>query len=130
MNIMEIHGESDQTFWDHNWTKQVVRKLCSRGEMVFISHRVGVPELANQFPELCYNVNILSIRECAELFNRCNKFFSVSSGLSNACNTNWCRKDIEWVEVVNDSIVTSAPIRTDGKVFWHDRDLAKFLDTV
>jgi hypothetical protein len=129
-NLMEIEGESGQTFWDTGWTKYVVEKLCSRGEIVFISHRIGVPILAHKFPRSCFNVNILSIRECAELFNRCDKFFSVSSGLSNACNTNWCRTDVEWVEVIKHFHVASAPIRAEGKTFWYEPDLTKFLGTV
>lgn len=129
-NLMEIHGESGQTFWNSEWTNAVVQKLCSRGEIVFISHRHGVPELARKFPGLCYNVNTLSIRECAELFNRCDKFFSVSSGLSNACNTNWCRNDIEWIETINNWHDSSAPIRSDNKSFWYDQSLSKFLSAL
>lgn len=129
-NLMEIHGESGQTFWDSSWTNAVVGKLCARGEIVFISHRVGVAALAEKFPGLCYNVNTLSIRECAELFNRCDKFFSVSSGLSNACNTNWCKTDIEWMETIDCWHVSSAPIRAEGKTFWYDRDLEKFLGAI
>ena len=130
LNIMEIHGESGQTFFNDTWTKTIVEKLCSRNEIVFISHRIGCLDLAAQFPNLCYNVNHLTIRECAELFNRCDKFFSVSSGLSNACNSDWCKKDIEWVEIINSASVSSAPIRSTGKTFWYDNNLLNFLETV
>lgn len=129
-NIMEIHGESGQTYWNDAWTKAAIDKLCSRGEIVFVSHKIGVPELAVKYPGLCINANVLSIRECAELFNRCDKFFSVSSGLSNTCNTNWCKKDIEWIEVINSEVVSSAPIRTDRKKFWYDNDINRFIDTL
>lgn len=131
-NIMEIHGESGQTFWNNNWTDTIVNKLCSHGEIVFISHKTGVKELENKYTNLCFNVNHLSIRECAELYNHCDRFFSVSSGLSNACNTNWCKHNIEWIEVTNSPAVTSAPIRTVGKTFWHEDNLeafTKMLDT-
>lgn len=135
-NIMEIHGESGQTFWDGEWTKNVIDKLCGRGEIVFISHRDAMPEYTSKYPDLCFAVNHLSIRECAELFNHCDRFFSVSSGLSNACNTNWCKKDIQWIEVVNkhptldESVVSSAPIRSSDKTFWFDNNLSKFLELV
>ena len=129
-NIMEISGESGQTFFNNTWAEAIITKLCTRGEMVFISHKFGIPALAQKFPTLCYNANTLSIRECAELFNRCYKFFSVSSGLSNACNSNWCKKDIEWVEIIKSASDSSAPIRSVGKVFWLEDDLNKFLKTI
>lgn len=129
-NIAEIHGESGQTFWNDGWTVAMVDKLCGRGEIVFISHRDKQSQLEAKYPGLCHSVNHLTIRECAELFNKCDKFFSVSSGLSNVCNTNWCKKDIEWVEVVNSQCCSSAAIRRDGKTFWHDNDLNKFINSL
>lgn len=125
--ILEIHGESGQTFWNDSWTNEVVHKICSKKGLAFISHKVGVPKLASKFENLCFNVDKLSIRECAELFNRCDRFISVSSGLSNACNTNWCKTHIEWLEVVNSPTVSSAPIRSEGKTFWYKNDLSGFL---
>ena len=129
-NIMEVHGESGQTFWNDTWTKRVVSHLCSKGEIVFISHRNAHAQLEAEFRGLCYSVNGLSIRECAELYNHCDKFFSISSGLSNACNTDWCRNDVEWIEVINSMVVSSAPIRSKNKTFWHENDLDKFLSTM
>lgn len=129
-NIMEVHGESGQSFWNDKWTMAVVDKLCSRNEIVFISSRRPYTELQNKYSNLCYCVDKLSIRECAELFNRCDKFFSISSGLSNACNTDWCKKDIEWVEVINSMVVSSSPIRKDNKTFWMENDLDKFITTL
>lgn len=132
-NIMEIYGQSNQSFWNPVWTKAIVSKLCSQHEIVFISgHRFTdhIQELLNKYPRHAFYVGDLSIRECAELFNRCQRFFSCSSGLSNACNTNWCKKDIVWIETVNSLAVSSAPIRSTGKVFWTDNNLEKFLETI
>jgi hypothetical protein len=61
------------------------------------------------------------------LYNRCTAFFSVSSGLSNACNTSHCRKDIKWIETVNSPSVTSAPLRTENKMFWYDNDVDRYI---
>lgn len=130
--IMEIHGESGQTFWDHNWTLRIGEHLLSnKNTNLFLSHRDlrgDVLELQRRFPGQAHWVGNLTIRECAELFNHCNYFFSISSGLSNACNTNWCRKDVGWFEVVNSLSCSSAAIRKEGKTFWHDNNIDNFVN--
>ncbi len=135
--IMETQGESGQTFWNHYWTTPVCKHLLKDPNTnIFISRRqIGedVQQLSQQFPGQIHFAGKLSIRECAELFNRCQIFFSVSSGLSNACNTNWCRKDTIWIETINGdghggSTVSSAPIRSEGKIFWHDNNVDGFIN--
>jgi len=129
--IMEVHGESGQTFWDHRWTQKIGEYLLNHDTNLFISRKNIGDDIAN-LKEIARNriifVGGLSIRECAELFNRCDIFFSISSGLSNACNTNWCKKDITWVETVNSLACSSSPIRSKGKIFWHENDIDKFID--
>jgi hypothetical protein len=129
--LMEVHGESGQTFWDHTWTIVAGKYLLKhKYTNLFISRRHNsgdIQELSQSAPGRVYFVGDLSIRECAELFNHCDAFFSVSSGLSNACNTNWCKNDIKWVETINSPAVTSAPIRKEGKVFWTHNDKKEFL---
>jgi len=129
--LMEVHGESGQTFWDHTWTVAVGKYLLENEETnLFISRKNtsgDVQELAALAPGRVFFVGTLSIRECAELFNHCDAFFSVSSGLSNACNTNWCKNDIKWIETINSQAVSSAPIRKEGKVFWTHNDKKKFF---
>lgn len=129
--LMEIHGESGQTFWDHNWTIGVGKHLLSsRDSNLFISHKTyrdDIKYLQQQYPNHVYWVGSLTLRECAELFNHCQLFVSISSGLSNACNTTMCRRDVQWVEVVNSRTCSSAAIRSDGKLFWHDNNLQRFI---
>ncbi len=132
--LMEIEGESGQSFWNHGWTEPVCDYLIQQhSATVFISRRMRTGEIVSL--QQRHNAKVvfagdLSIRECAQLFNRCNAFFSVSSGLSNACNTNWCNKSTTWVEVTNSKACSSAPIRCDGKIFWHQNDLNAFLEQV
>lgn len=129
--LMEVSGESGQTQWNVDWTMAVGKYLLrNEGTHLFISCKTdGVtPELNRTSLGKAHFVGGLSIRECAELFNRCGAFFSVSSGLSNACNTDWCRKDSLWFEVTNSPVVTSAPIRSEGKVFYHDTDINRYLE--
>lgn len=129
---METQGESGQTQWNHNWTSTVGEYLLKNNNTnLIISKRESdntISGLQHKFPGSVHFVGALSIRECAEIFNRCQVFFSVSSGLSNACNTNWCKKDIKWVEVVNGSGASSAPIRSTGKIFWYDDNIENFIN--
>lgn len=130
--LMETEGLSGQTFWNRDWTVRVGKHLLTNENTnLFISR--GYPdsdivELQQFAPGRMHFVGGLSIRECAELFNRCQIFFSVSSGLSNACNTNWCKKDVKWIETINSDAASSAPIRREGKIFWMDNNLDNFIN--
>jgi hypothetical protein len=128
--LMEVQGESGQTFWNATWTTEVGKYLLNGHTHLFLSRRQmdhDFQTLKDHAPDHVHFAGSLSIRECAELFNRCHAFFSVSSGLSNACNTSWCKKDGKWIETTNSSTVSSAPIRSTGKIFWHNNNLASFL---
>jgi hypothetical protein len=129
--LMEVEGLSGQTYWNHHWTERVGKYLLRGDTNLFLSRRTSgsdVAALEQYAPGRIHFVGGLSIRECAELFNRCDIFFSVSSGLSNACNTNWCKKDGKWIETVNSDAVSSALIRREGKIFWTDNNLDHFMD--
>lgn len=128
--LMEVEGESGQSFWTPHWTHDVCKMLAANDKTIFISKREMDPTLIHltmTYPDRIFFVGHLSIRQCAELYNRCDAFISISSGLSNACNTNWCNKTNKWIEVVNSEVCSSMPIRREGKVFWHQNDLSKFL---
>lgn len=132
--IMEIHGESGQTFWNHAWTLAAGRYLLRDPyTQLFISRKDkthDIDQLEKEFSvgkKRVFWTGPLSIRECAELYNRCQIFFSISSGLSNACCTDHCRTDKRWVETVNSPTVTSAPLRSEGKIFWYDNNINNFI---
>lgn len=129
--LMEVQGESGQSYWNHHWTLAVVRYLAARPYTnVVISRRDKTGEVAQlekEFPKRVYWAGALSIRECAELYNRCQAFLSISSGLSNACNTDHCRRDVKWIETVNSPTVTSAPLYTEGKTFYYKNDIPAFV---
>lgn len=130
--LMEVQGESGQTFWKPHWTLAVGRHLARKPYVnVFVSKRDKTPEIQQLERETNNKVRwagSLSLRECAQLFNKCNAFLSVSSGLANACNTNHCRKDLIWIETVNDDTVNSAPLRTNNKTFWYKNDINAFIE--
>lgn len=132
-NLIETHGESGQTFYNPLWTKTIIDKLASQNQIVFISKKGKSGEiikLMEKYPNNVFFAGDLSIRECAELYNNCDRFFSVSSGLSNACNTNWCKNDIQWIEIVNSTVCSSAAVRSEGKTFWYENNLQKFLKEI
>ncbi len=128
--LMEVEGESGQSFWNPHWTHEVCEMLArDHNTTIFISKREPDPTttyLTNSYPSRIFFAGQLSIRECAELYNKCNGFISISSGLSNACNTSWGNKTNKWIEVVNSEACSSMPIRREGKVFWHKNDLNEF----
>lgn len=130
--LMEVHAESGQTFWNDNWTRRVCEYfLQDASTNIFISRRElskEILELNEKFGGRVYFVGTLSIRQCAHIFNYCQIFQSISSGLSNACNTSWCKKDITWLEVINSHAVSSAPMRKEGKHFWLKNNLDEYLD--
>lgn len=128
--LMEIDGESGQSPFNPQWTKSVGDFLCSIGYNLLISHkskRRDIAELESRNKGKVHWVGKLSIRECAELFNSSDLFISVSSGLSNACNTSWCKNDIKWFEVVNSKTCSSSAIRESGKHFYHSSNLEGFM---
>lgn len=129
--LMEVMGESGQTFFDFHWFDRISRLLVEHNHIIYISNKTRnnvINTLEDQFPNNVFFVGNLTIRECAVLFNGCQNFISVSSGLSNACNTNFCKKNINWIEIVNSRTCSSAAIRSDNKTFWHENDLDKFCE--
>lgn len=135
--LMEVNGESGQTFWDHKWTNEVVKHIMRSDANVFISRREltnDVKELVLRYKHKVFWVGDLTIRECTVLYNLCDVFISVSSGLSNACCTNHCAKPDgnkrKWYEVINSPTVSSSPLGTDGKVFWYDNDITGFINSL
>lgn len=130
--LMEVQGESGQTFWDPHWTRAVVRHLVStKDTSVFISRRERTQEIKQlevEYPHRVWWAGDLSLRECAEVYNNCGAFLGVSSGLGNVCNTDYCRKDTLWIEAMNSPTVNSAPLRSDGKVFWYANDVNAFIN--
>ncbi len=125
--LIEAGHESGQSYFNHGWLDKIVRYLANGSTNIFISiaSDEGLHNLLS-IPNVHF-VGRLSIRECAHIFNSCQAFLSVSSGLSNACNTNWCKKDIKWFEAVNSPAVTSAPIRKEGKNFWYENNVDGYI---
>jgi ADP-heptose:LPS heptosyltransferase len=136
--LMEVAHESGQSFWNADWTTKVGAYLLhgrprspKTPTNLFISrkdhtHEIDVLKKQSNGCHVAF-IGDLSVRECAAFYNKCDMFFCVSSGLTNACNTDLCRTDIKWIETVNSPTVTSAPIRSDGKIFWHNTNIAQFL---
>lgn len=130
--LMEIHGESGQTPWTHHWTMAVGKYLCETGCNIIISHkddRGDIQTLRENHRGQVFWAGSLSIRECAQLFNKCDAFISVSSGLSNACNTDWCQEsETKWFEVANSRTCSSAAIKDKNKNYWFSNDMNGFIE--
>lgn len=126
--LMEIYGESGQSFWDHNWTIAVTELLASKGYCVIHSRCHDGPDLhqlRQRFTDV-YFAGSLSIRECAALYEKCDMFFCISSGLMNACNASTRR--IPWFEVINSYMVSSTPLSKENKNVWMENNITNFIN--
>lgn len=131
--LLEVEGESGQSFWNPEWTNQTVQLLASIGITSIISKKYltgEVQDLMRRYPDKVLFCGDLSIRECSILYNHCDIFFSISSGLSNACNTQLCTRHQIWIETVNSEVPSSMPLRKFGKKFWLKNDLKEFISYV
>jgi ADP-heptose:LPS heptosyltransferase len=131
--LMEVEGLSGQTYWNDHWTDRVGEHLLNKSETcLFISKQTPTTAIRRlQAPRgngsQAVFVGHLSLREGAELHNHCQAFLSVSSGLCNACNTDWCRRDTLWVEAINSPTVSSVVFRPMHKHFWYENNLDGYL---
>ena len=129
--LMEVGHESGQSFWAPDWTTMVGAHLLDGDTTLFLSRKNDghdIAQLRSRQPGKVHFVGDLTVRECAGLYDHCTHFFGVSSGLTNACNTSDRRADVQWIEVINSSVVSSAPVRSDGKIFWYENDIKAFLN--
>jgi len=128
-NLVENGPESGQSHATPEFMSNLMLHLCAKNEIVIASRKHNGPDfdsIKSKYPNSFFFAD-LSIRECAEIFNHCQRYIGLSSGLNNACGTNWCKKDIEWIEIVNSMAASSAPIRSENKTFFTDSDLHKVL---
>jgi ADP-heptose:LPS heptosyltransferase len=131
--LMECEGESGQSFWNHNWTNQVIQRLVQMDKTVLVSCinlREKIEKINRDSGGAVKWLGSESIRTVSGVFDYCDGFISVSSGLSNACNVTQRSKSVKWVEVVNSLVCSSNVIRSEGKTFWHQNDLGDFLQAL
>lgn len=129
--LLEVEGESGQSFWNPDWTKETVKTLANLDIISIISKKhltSEIQELIKLYPNKVLFCGDLTIRECSILYNNCDIFFSISSGLSNACNTQFCTRHQIWIETVNSEVPSSKPLRDFGKKFWHKNNLKEFIN--
>lgn len=127
--LIEAGAESGQTFVDDMWLYNLIGFLCRRNDAICV---VSCKKLGPTLQRLLSHnkiawVGALSVREVSVLFDQCAAFFSISSGLANACNVHGRRRDVPWFEVVNDATCSTAPIYNLGRTYWYRNDLAAFL---
>jgi len=127
--LMECEGESGQSFWNPEWTRDVILTLIRMGYIVLAScirQREMVSNMQIQHSGKVIWVGAASIRVVAGMYDHCCGFISVSSGLSNACNTQQRKPVDKWIEVVNSLTCSSNVIRSTGKTFWHNNNKDEF----
>lgn len=130
--LMECEGESGQSFWNPIWTRDVILTLTKMGYITLVScigQRDLITSLQLQTANKAIWVGSASIRTVAGIYDNCDAFISVSSGLSNACNTQQRRKVKHWFEVINSLTCSSNVVgTTEYKTFWHKNDVNEFCE--
>ena len=131
--LIEAESESGQSFWNGQWTDVIAKKLHTMGYIVLINSVKEAP-LAKNLQTTTGNRVIwmgdYTLRTMAAFYDHSDAFISVSSGLSNACNTQQRKIIPTWIEVVNSLTCSSNVIRSTGKTFWHDNNLQNFCDFI
>jgi hypothetical protein len=131
--MMEISGESSQTYWNHNWTVLAIKTLMEKYDgnvIILIScggpEPQGISQLRAQYRQnnidRIYFLNQFNLPEVAMIFNGCHIFLGVSSGTSNAVHSHQCKRDVQWFEAVNDPVWASFPLGIDNKTFYYGQN--------
>jgi hypothetical protein len=126
--LMETSGESGQTFFNDNWTSKVGNFFLDKGLSLILSRKEPTGAMNELFKRGAHNACGLTLRECSWLFNYCDTFISVSSGLCNACCTDGRKTDGNWFEVTNSNSVSSQVLYTGGRVFWYQDNSDAFVE--
>lgn len=122
--LIECGGESGQSFWNDEWTKQISEYLIKSDKTVIISC-LKDPKIKK--PNVHW-VGKMSIRVVSGIFDHCYAFISTSSGLSNACNVVQRSENVKWFEVVNSLSCSSNVVGSRSKIFWHKNDIKSFIE--
>lgn len=130
--LMEVKGESSQTYWNNDWTVKAIDKLHQiyNKPNVFISCGDKpddfIFDLIDKYG--IHYMNDYSLREMSVLFNYCDVFLGVSSGTSNACHGHLCKRNIKWIEAINDGVWDSKPLGYHNKVFFYGGDVKAYCN--
>lgn len=141
--LMEIRGDSGQSYWNDYWTEVVLGRLMRHyhGELnVWVSN--GGPEppvitmIKQAWPGRTSYLNEYSLREISVLANHADIFVGCSSGTSNAIQTHLVRPVPLWFEAVNDPVWASFPLRPEGrhsayaKTIYYGGDPSEFAELI
>lgn len=99
--LVETEFFSDQSPWDRSYALDMVRRLAPLRPVFVFTAKNRPPyldELAAEYPDVVWCD--LPFRLNAELYNLCDAFVGVSSGISCLSNSTWCRPDVPHIEVV------------------------------
>lgn len=102
MKIMvETEFQSEQSPWNVDYAKRMIESL-RRHNPVFVFSAKNRPPYFDELQALYPRVEwcTLPYRENAELYNLCDAFIGVSSGISCLCQSDYCRTDVPHVELV------------------------------
>ena len=100
MILVETEFKSNQTVWDADFALELVESLKDLAPIfVFTSKNrpADLDQLQAKYERIFWCD--LPFRANAELFNLCDAFIGVSSGISTLTYSTWCRDDVPRIEV-------------------------------
>lgn len=100
--LVETEFQSEQTPWDESYARAMIEALRHL-QPVFIITAKNKPAYFDALKAVYADIEWcnLPFRHNAELFNRCDAFVGVSSGISCLAQSTWCRNDVPRIEVVH-----------------------------
>ncbi len=134
--MMEVEGHSGQSWMRQSWIDPIMTVITEKwGDVDLLISKGGneSPEITaakKKWPGRVHLMNHLSLREVSVVFNSCDAFIGCSSGTSNACHSQNCKRDILWFETVKNRLWDSWPLRPYGKFYHRCEDPQTFFDLI
>lgn len=135
--MMEVEGHSNQTYINHSWISPIANVISSKtnGKFTLLISRAGqdtreILEVKSTYGNKIITLGDLSLREVSRVFNNCHLFIGCSSGTSNACHAQHCRRDIPWIENIKSKLWDSTPLGVNQKRFHYDDNVESFIHTI
>jgi hypothetical protein len=128
--LIETEFNSSQSPWNDDFVEALGTMLGPLG-VIFIFTAFNRPPFFDDF-QLRFGNAVwcaLPFRLNVELFNLTDAYLGVSSGISVAISSNWCRRDIPWIEVCHGPIWSHVEI-PELREFQLCCDLPRFRDAL
>ncbi|MEM7202222.1 MAG: methyltransferase domain-containing protein [Planctomycetota bacterium] len=116
--LIESEFMSDQSPWTDDWAKDLFDAFRDL-DPVFVFSGLSQPGLDAEL--LAKHAKIIDCREPmrlnAEMFNLCDAFIGVGSGISAISYSDWCRRDVPRIELCRSPYFSAAELPDPGQLW-------------